>query len=486
MDQLELVVFLLALIVAVSVAVKKTIVPPPLALVLVGIAMGFIPGVPHLDLTPRAVLFGFMPPLIYQTAIAGHWSDLRRNKRTVALLSVGHVVFATLVIAVATHTWLNFGWPVAFMIGAILSPPDSIAIVSVAKKLPIPRRVVTILSGEGLFNDATALTILKFATIASLTHQFSLLSSVTTFLGIVVGETLYGLLLGYLAAMIRHRIAEAEVEILFSLVLPYVAFLPCEMVGGSGVVATAVLGFYMGFVRSKNFSSETRILGTSVWRTLVLAVEGLLFLWAGLNASSLLGLVGNYSIVYLGRAVAVVVGAATLARFAWMYPAAYLPQIISKRIRLADPLPSWRTPLLLSWCGMRGAISIAAALTIPIGGAVGPEQKQLVAFLTFSLVIFSLGVQGLSLPLVLRWLGFNQIHLLERTHSREQTSEALLKLRTSAESAGSSSEAIRLERQALAELLRAEQISSEVYLNIEQGLDFEEVSIVRNFSEPEA
>lgn len=324
MHQLELLLFLVATIVAVSFVIKRTTIPVPLALVITGLGLGFIPNMPKLSLSPQSVLNIFLPILIYQAAISGHWLDLKGNKRPVILLSVGHVVFATCCIALCCHYLLNITWSVSFMIGAVLAPPDAIAIVSVAKKLPIPHRIVKILSGEGLFNDATALTILKFATIAAVTNSFSFADTFLTYTFLVSGEILYGLFLGVFLPKIRKKINDPELEILISLIGPFLAYLPAEELGGSGVLATATLGFYMGYSRTKFFSPETRILGASVWKILALVMESLLFLWVGLNAKNMFHTLAHFSEGYLFKAAIYVTATAVVSRFMWMYPAVYL------------------------------------------------------------------------------------------------------------------------------------------------------------------
>ncbi len=489
--QLVLIVALISTIVPVALLVRRRGIPLPLALVLVGVGLGWIPGVPRLQITPGIVLFLFLPLLVYQTSISVHWRDLRRNLRPIVLLSVGHVVFITFVVAWCCQKLLGLPWVLGVIIGAALAPPDDIALVSVAPELPIPRRIVTVLSGEGLFNDAMALTLLKFAIIAAATHTFSAWRSVGSFAAVVIGESLYGALLGYILTAIRRRLQDAELEVLVSLISPFLAYIPAAAAGGSGVLATAVLGFYIGQNRSRDTRPESRILGSSVWRVLALLLESLLFLWAGFNTLPMIRSLSHFSPGFLARAGIVVTLTVVAGRFLWVYPAAYLPRLLLRSVRQDDPYPPWQQPFLVAWSGMRGAISIAAALIIPTGSnGITSEQKQLIVFLTFSVVLATLIVQGLSLPWVLSLLGMSDDYRREtERHAAElaRTRERIRRAGTVGEmdskaAAPFTRESLKRERAELARVFQHGNLSTENYRRLERELDLRESSLI----EPEA
>jgi len=484
-SQLILLLGLLFLIVPVSVAIRKTKIPLPLALVVVGAILGSIPGVPILEISPDIVLFLFLPILVCQTSASGHWRDTRDNIRPIALLSLGHVIFVTALVAWCCHAFMGMTWILGVIVGAVLSPPDDTALVSIARKLPIPRRIVTVLAGEGLFNDATALMILRFSIIAAATHSWSFRGALAGFFGVVFCEGLYGFALGFLITELRRRLKDPELEILVSLISPFLAYIPSVALGGSGVIATAILGFYVGQARSKKFGADARLLSSAVWITINFIAESLLFLWAGLSVKQMFVGLEEYSTGFLLTAGLGLTLALVIGRFIWIFASVYIPQFIFGLFGRKDWSPPWRNLIVVGWGGMRGAISIAAVLTIPVG-TITANQRQLMVFLTFCAVIVTLLVQGLTLPALLHWLGLKTSYDKEQEHFRVEIRNAREALdRISARASGHTAKdgvldrmALIQERKELARLFEDRHISTDSFLKLEREIDHRESSLI--------
>lgn len=248
MDQIEIYVTLLCVIACVCWIFKKVPIPMPLILVMAGMLLSFLPVLPEVNLKPEIVLDVFLPLLVYVTTAESSWRDVKTNIRPILLLSNGHVLFITALIAVTVHAFIpELGWPMAFVLGAVISPPDDVAIVAIAEKINLPSRIVTILKGEGLLNDAVALILFRFSLVAVITHQFSAIEAISSFFIIVIGETAYGLFLGYVIGEIRLKIKDPMLQVLISIITPFLAYLPTERLGGCGVLATAVTGFVISY-----------------------------------------------------------------------------------------------------------------------------------------------------------------------------------------------------------------------------------------------
>ena len=482
--QFELLLVLVCLIILISIAIRKTKIPLPLALVVAGMVLSFIPNVPTVHIPPDLILYLFLPLLVYQASVTIPWHDLKNNLRLIVLLSVGHVLFATLAIAWCCHTFLGINWNIGIIIGAVLSPPDDVALVSVAKKLAVPRRIVTVLAGEGLFNDATALTILKIAIAGATAHQWAVGGSILSFIEIVVSEIAYGLILGFVISEVRGWLKDLELEILVSLISPFIAYLPAVALGGSGVLATATLGFYIGQSRSRKFSAESRILIRPVWVAIGVVTESLLFLWAGLNARDLIQSLTGHSVGSLFYAGLIVSVTAVVARFIWVFPAVYLPRFLFLSIRKKDPYPPWQYPFLVSWGGMRGAICIAAALTIPVQASViGADTKHFIVFLAFCVVVTTLLFQGLSLPVLIKWLGLHP-HIKAETQDLEREMAYVVSaLQGAIGYERGAHKSLALERKELARLFGEKHISAHTFQQLERSLDFKESSITLTSAE---
>ncbi len=425
---IELGVGLVAAVAALTLLARRLSVPVPILLVPAGVVLGFIPGLPYVHLDPEVVLSLFLPPLIFVAGVNIPWPEFLRSIRSITLLAVGCVLFTMVLVAVTAHFLLpGLPWAVAFVLGAAISPPDAVAATSIASRLGIPRRLVTVLEGEGVVNDATALTAYKFATAAAVTGVFSMKDAALTFGAIVVGEVAYGLFVGWFFSWIWTHIDDPSIEISITLLVPFVAYLPPERLGGSGVLATVVAALYIGYRGIALLGLRTRLEGRSVWATIQFLLENVLFLLTGLQLRGILGRIVSESPLQLAWYGAALSAAVILIRFVWVYPATYLPRLIPA-IRKDDPFPSWRAPFLVAFAGMRGGISLAAALAIPLYTSTrGPfPRRDLIVFLTFCVIFVTLVLQGLLLRHVIHWLGLDERGHKERQQLRQKEVSARL------------------------------------------------------------
>jgi Na+/H+ antiporter len=412
----QTVLFMVAVLVAVAIAAKRLNIAPSILLVIAGVGMAFIPGLPKVALAPELVLLVILPPLIYSAGVAMSWREFRFNLRPIALLAFGCVVFTTCAVAAAAHYLLKFDWAVGFLLGAIVAPPDVVAPLAIARQLGLPRRILVVLEGEGLANDATALILYRFAVAAVSSGTFSLGEAAGTFTLIVIGEIIYGIAIGWLSLRLRQWAREPRVEITLSLMTPYLAFWVPAHFGGSGVLATVACGLYVSWNGPRLIASATRLQGIFFWDLIVYLIEGMVFLLTGLQARTLIENGHAFSIQDLLIATALTTLIVIAARFMWVFPATYIPRWISPRLRKRDPSPPWQGPFLLSFTGVRGVVSLAAALAIPYfldSGAAFPH-RELILFVTFGVIIVTIVGQGLMLPEVVRWLGLTHLGREER------------------------------------------------------------------------
>ena len=436
--QIQIFLLLLIAIAAVGVVAKRANVPPAILLVLTGLVLALVPGLPAVRLAPELVLLLVLPPLIYSSAVAMSWREFRFNLRPISLLAIGCVVFTTIAAAAAAHWLLGFSWPVGFVLGAIVSPPDAVAPLAIARRMQLPKRILIILEGEGLANDATALILYRFAVVAVSAGTFSLGSAAGEFAAILGGELLWGIAVGWMMLRLRRWVADAQIEIVLSILTPYLAYWPPQHLGGSGVLATVVAGLYVSWNGLSMISAATRLQGVFFWDVLVYLIEGIVFLVTGLQARTLITELGAHSSSALVGSAAVVTAVVILARFMWMFPATYLPRWLVAAIARKDPSPHWQWPFVLGFTGVRGIVSLAAALAIPLttdDGRPFPD-RDLILFLTFSVILVTLVGQGLMLPAVIRVLGLanageRELHadkaeeLLARRLAIESASECL-------------------------------------------------------------
>jgi CPA1 family monovalent cation:H+ antiporter len=382
-------------------------VPYPILLGLGGLALGFVPGIPHVSLRPDVVLVAILPPLLYSSAFFTSLRDLRRNVRPLSLLAVGLVFTTTLAVAAVCHAAISgLSWPVCFVLGALVAPTDAVAAHAIATRLGIPRRLVTLIEGESLINDATALVAYRFAVAAVLTGSFSLWHASWRFVVDVLGGVAVGLAVGFVLRQIRRRLNHSPTEIAIALLSGYFAYLPAQAAGVSAVLAAVTVSIYVGWYTPELTTAETRLQGDAVWSILTFLLNALLFGLVGLQLRPILDSLSGRSTGTL-IADAVIVSAAVIGiRLLWVYPATYLPRLLSRRIRERDPYPPWQYPALIGWTGLRGAVTLAAALALPLttrSGAPFPERAFLI-YLAFCVILATLVLQGLSLPLVIRLL----------------------------------------------------------------------------------
>src|SRR6476646_1681024 len=312
--------FMLAELAAVAVVAKRLNVSPSILLVIAGICMALIPGLPRVELAPEVVLLVILPPLIYSAGVAMSWREFKFNLRPIGLLAFGCVIFTTCAIAAAVHYLLHFDWAVGFLLGAIISPTDVVAPLAIARQLGLPRRIIVVLEGEGLANDATALVLYKFAVVAISTGTFSAKDASVPFPLIVVGETLYGLAIGWLSLHLRRWAREPRVEITLSLMTPYLACWVPAHLGGSGVLATVACGLYVSWNGPLLIPPATRLQGIFFWDLIVYLIEGLVFLVTGLQARTLIEQAHPFTISELVIATLLTTAIAIVARFVWVFP----------------------------------------------------------------------------------------------------------------------------------------------------------------------
>jgi len=420
MPEIEVLVLLLAVTAAAAVVASRLKIPEAIVLVLTGLALALVPGLPPVALAPRLVLLLVLPPVIYSAAVAMSWREFRFNLRPIALLAVGCVVFTSIAVAAAAHFLIGLPWPVGFVLGAIVSPPDAVAPLAVARRLQIPRRILVVLEGEGLANDATALILYRFAVAAVSLPLFSLERAAGIFVAIAAGEIAWGIGVGWLMLRLRRWVDEPRTEVVLSLLTPFVAYWPPEHLGGSGVLATVAAGLYISWNGQRMISAATRLQGVFFWGFLIYLIEGLVFLITGLQARTLVDGVGAGPVWPLLEAAGTICAVVILARFVWMYPATYIPRWLSPTLRRTDPAPPWQWPFALAFTGVRGIVSLAAALAIPLttdDGRPFPE-RGLILVLTFVVIVVTLVGQGLLLPTVMRRLGLARAGREERRADR--------------------------------------------------------------------
>ena len=403
----ETILLMMAVLAAVAVAAKRLAVPPSVLLVIAGLGIALVPGLPNIELPPELILLIFLPPLIYSAGVAMSWREFRFNLRPITLLAFGCVIFTTCAIAAAAHYLLHFSWGVGFLLGAIISPPDVVAPLAVAQKLGLPRRIVVVLEGEGLANDATALVLYRFAVIAVSTGTFSLGTAAGEFALIVIGEIIYGIGVGWLSLRLRQWAREPRVEITLSLMTPYLAFWVPAHLGGSGVLATVACGLYVSWNGPRLIPYATRLQGIFFWDLVVYLIEGMVFLITGLQVRTLAVHAHDLSIRDLVIATLLTTAIAIVARFVWVFPATYVPRWMNPKLRKRDPSPSWQTVFFLSFTAIRGVDSLAVALAIPYTVASGAAfpQRDTILFVTFGVIIITLIGQGSVLGKVAHWLG---------------------------------------------------------------------------------
>ena len=408
----------LALILAVAtlLAVAPTLhIPYPILLVLGGLVIGIAPGMPEFELNPKLVFFGVLPPLLYGSAFFTSLRDLRAQAKPIGLLAVGLVVVTTVGVAVVAHAFVDgLSWPSAFVLGAIVSPTDPLAATSIARRLGIPRKLVTIVEGESLVNDGTGLVLYRVAVAAVVTGSFSAMYTGGLFVVVAGGGIAVGLLVGWIVRQVRRRLDNPPAEITISLLTGYMAFIPAELTGVSAVLATVTAGVYLGWHTPELTTPQVRLQGIAVWEIVTYLLNALLFVLIGLQLPVVIDALGDVSAATLLGYAAVVSLTVIVVRFAWVFAVLHAPKWIARR------MSNWRGAVFLSWAGMRGAVSLAAALALPLQTDAGTAfpGRDLILFLTFAVILVTLVGQGLTLPFVIRLLGIEDDGLEDRQDAK--------------------------------------------------------------------
>ncbi len=414
MTQALVLITFLAAVVVLTVIARRLNIPYPIAFVVGGILLAFSRNLPHPHLEPDLILLLILPPLLYSAAWNTDALELRRNIRPIALLAIGLVIFTTVAVAAFVHYLVpGFGWPLAFTLGAIVSPPDAVAAEAIFEELAIPRRIAAIITGECLFNDATALVLYRFALAAAVTGTFSLVNAGVSFLfvaagGVVIGIAIAFLLEGLVRYVRRRGISDATLASVTFLLAPFVSYVPAEALHVSGVLAAVCSGLVLSRRSSDFIDSETRLQGSSVWRLLTFVLNAFAFLLIGLQLPSIIAdlypHVRDY--VLYGLAVAVLV---IVVRLLWVFPGTYLPRLLNPKLRRIDPNPPASAVFVIGWSGMRGIVSLAAALALPYMLGSDPfPQRGVTIFFTFCVVFVTLVFQGLTLGPVIERLGVTE------------------------------------------------------------------------------
>jgi Na+/H+ antiporter len=438
LPQIEVILVLLAAVAALATLANRTKISYPILLVLGGLVLGFVPqfvpAMPRVELDPQVVFLLFLPPLLYVSALFTSWRDFRANLRPISLLAVGLVLMTTCVVAAVGHWTIGLPWASAFVLGAIVSPTDAIAATSVAERLGVPRRIVTILEGESLVNDATGIVVYRIGVAAVVFGTFSLWEAGLQFVVGAVGGITVGLAVGWAVIWARQHVADdPDIQNTVSFLTPFAAYLLAEEPSHwaweqlglpgefafSGVLAVVVTGLYLGRRGPDVISPETRLQGYAFWELATFILNGVIFALIGLQLGSIMERLSErtpYSVATLVLYGALISLAVILARFLWVFPATYVPRWLSRRLRQRDPSPSPRQVLVIAWTGMRGVISLAAALALPLNTTSGTlfPGRDLILFLTFCVILATLVVQGLTLPFLIRALGLEDDGSQER------------------------------------------------------------------------
>jgi Na+/H+ antiporter len=411
-------VLLLGFVLGLGLLARRLAIPYPILFVIGGLLIGFIPDLPQLTLNPDFIFFIFLPPLLYIQAFNTSWRDFRRELRPILLLAIGLVIVTTVVIAYLAH-WIipGFGpesgpFPLAagFVLGAIISTPDAIAAAAIAQRLGLPRRVITVLEGESLVNDATSLVIFQLALVAILNpdaHFFGGVWRFGYFTYVVIGGISVGLAVGWLVSWLRRQVIDdgPEIVLTVSLLTPFVSYLAGDVAHVSGVLAVVTTGLYLGRTLPRTVDPAARLKTQAVWEAIVYFLNGMVFVLIGLQLPGILHHMREHwwPRPYL-YAVAITL-ACILIRLAWVFPGAYLPRLLNRRIRETEPVPDWREVFVIGWAGMRGVVSLAAALAL--NGYPQFPRGHLTQFIAFSVILGTLVFQGLSLPAIIHHLGLS-------------------------------------------------------------------------------
>jgi len=497
MHQAEVIVLLFTVVAASVLVARKMALPYPVVLVLVGLILSFIPRLPEVKLNPDVVFYFFLPPLLYPPALFTSWRDFRRNLRPIVLLAIGLVLLTMVVVACVVHALIpSLPWAAAFALGAIVSPPDAVAATSIITRLPVPHRIVSILEGESLLNDATALVALQFAVAALMTGKFSIGQASLRFVWAAAGGIALGLLVGVAIRWVQRRLDDPPVQITISLLTPFLAYLPAERMHASGVLAVVTTGIYLGWHSPLILTARYRLQAFAFWEIVVFLLNGFIFTAIGLQLPGILRSLKGESLFSPIENALLVSAAVVLVRMAWVFPGAYLPFLLHARTR-RESFPEWRNVVLIGWSGMRGVVSLAAAFALPYilpNGSPFPGRNYIL-FLTFGVILVTLLFQGLTLPIAIQKLCIkadnptDEEERLARLQANQAAIDSIEKLRATGKFSPDTVDRLRAEYDERVEQLRlcAEnpddcrgEIATPQYQRLQrQALDVERQTIIR-------
>jgi monovalent cation/hydrogen antiporter len=521
MQNIATVIVLLAVVTALAQITDLIKVPYPILLVLAGIGIGFVEWIPPVTLHPDVIFLIFLPPILYDAAWSTSWPDFKAAKRPITLLAIGCVMFTTCAVAWVAHMFIpGLGWAEAFVLGAIISPPDAVAAAASTKGLAVPKRIVTILEGESLVNDATGLIAYRYAVAAVVTGVFSLWSASYTFILVAGGGIALGLILGWIFKIVFQITPDnPTTDTTFTFITPYVSYLFAESIHVSGVLAVVTTALYLNRNSSEIFSQQTRLQANGAWKTVIFILNGIIFIIIGLQLPHIASSLREHSFETLLKYGAIVSATVIIGRIIWVIPGTYLPRVLVKKIRETEPKPKKRLVAVVAWSGMRGVVSLAAAMALPLvieGGKPFPN-RNLIIFLTFSVIFSTLVIQGLSLRPLIKLFGIKKdgsedeheqkarlkiasavIEYIEENYSLSVTEEVLnqiktkyeiriQRLRKDAERLNEEQllqfnkiehEILQMERRMVINLRKEGTISDEALRKIEYELDLEETRLI--------
>ena len=452
MSKTELVLVCVVAVGLLAIVAKKIRVPHPVLLTLGGVLLALVPGLPVIHLEPQLVFDLFLPPLIYPAAVYTSWRDFRTNLRPILLLAIGLVLLTMAVIAYLFHYLVALPLAVGFVFGALISPPDAVAALAVTQNLRLPRKIIVILEGESLVNDATSFISFRFAVLAVMSGTFSLAQASLQFLLVTTGGIGVGIAVGWLATQVQKRLDDPPVQTMFSLLTPYLAFFSGERLHVSGILAVVIAGMFYGWRAPRILSGRMRLQALPVWEMVVFILNGVLFMLVGLQLPQVIHSLAPRSALQMAKLTILVIVAIVLVRFVWLFGTSYLPRFFSRTFRHENP-PPWQHTALIAWTGMRGADSLAGALAIPFALPTGQAfpGRDLILLLTFCVIFGTLVMQGLTLSPLIGWLRVVDDRVTEKEErlARLKANEAALKRLESMES-------VKRARPEVVERLRAE------------------------------
>src|SRR6266446_652579 len=476
----ELILICLVAVALLALVARKIGVPYPILLTIAGGLLAFVPGLPTIRLDPKLVFDLFLPPLIYPAAVYTSWRDFRANLRSILPLAIFLVLLTMTATAYVFHCLTGLPLAAGFVFGALISPPDAVAALAVTKDLRVPRKIIVILEGESLVNDATSFISFRFAVAAVLTGSFSLGQASVQFLLVAAGGIGVGLLTGWLATQVQKRLDDPPVQTMFSLLTPYVAYFSGEMLHVSGILAVVIAGIYYGWRAPRILSGRMRLQALPVWEMVTFILNGVLFMLIGLQLPQDINALAPGTATRVAQLPITFVAVIVLVRFVWVFGATYLPRLLSRTFRRKNRAP-WQHTALIAWTGMRGADSLAGALAIPFVLASGEPfpGRDLILLLRFCVIFAALVLQGLTLTPLVRLLKVVDDRVTEKEErlARLKANEAALarleELASSKQARPKTIERLRAEYEDRIRQLRSETTPEESRLF---SADFEELA----------